>query len=750
MSRTIIVTTLAALVAAGAPAQQWTAEELVEHTKGFDQEALPLRLQQVSELLTHQQEAFAAMTARIHGDHREYLLKIDRLIGELSDARWSVREQAEQTLIEVGARAKEVLRQRIDAPATLEEGIRCSRVLDAINARGTEEEEREARLLRGLVTTTQYMQADERLLRALRSALGHTDPQIVGAAIRALGAHGGDDEATAVAQLLDWKGGIYRDEVLAALSRMPSPRALALCTGLVEDGDLTRAETCAMLAELRRRADAAPLLQRLRDSDDAMVAAAARMTLPASAPTRAQVVLTIAGRTSLGGTFAGFVADGTALEDAVPGLSPVLIGFQDSDILDFPAHTVQASDAVRVFLTQGSLVTGDLVAIDATTVRLRSPVFGVLDLPRASVQGIAVDPQVDRLVGASVEHDRVRLRTNDFVDGTIVGVADGKVRVLGNDGREQVLALGDVAGLLTTRPRTVEPDATVYARVDLTNGDRVIGFLAGSTRSHLLLAAPELGAAVVPIEQVSHVEIGVGGGAMWGFTLIADYSDNRIVEVDEQGREQLELKEVFGAWDAECLDNGHLLITEFSVSRVQEVDRKGNVIWSYDQLKNPYDADRLPNGNTLIADTFAMRVIEVTPEGGIAWKYDQEIRPFDCDRLPNGNTLIADVIKDRVIEVSPAGEIVWEVKGMNNVHDADRLPNGNTLITLRSRGAVIEVDRDGKVVWELTGLSSPSDADRLPNGHTLVAENTQVREFDRNKNVVWRQEMTWAVEVNRY
>jgi len=87
---------------------------------------------------------------------------------------------------------------------------------------------------------------------------------------------------------------------------------------------------------------------------------------------------------------------------------------------------------------------------------------------------------------------------------------------------------------------------------------------------------------------------------------------------------------------------------------------------------------------------------------------------------------------------------------MNNVHDADRLPNGNTLITLRSKGQVIEVDREGKVVWELNGLMSPSDADRLPNGNTLVAENNAVREFDRHGNVVWKKEMTWAVEANRY
>ena len=102
------------------------------------------------------------------------------------------------------------------------------------------------------------------------------------------------------------------------------------------------------------------------------------------------------------------------------------------------------------------------------------------------------------------------------------------------------------------------------------------------------------------------------------------------------------------------------------------------------------------------------------------------------------------------MEEITAGEIVWELKGMNNVHDADRLQNGNTLITLRSKGSVLEVDRDGTVVWELEALNSPSDADRLPNGHTLVSENGVVREFDRRKNVVWRREVNWAVEANRY
>ena len=43
------------------------------------------------------------------------------------------------------------------------------------------------------------------------------------------------------------------------------------------------------------------------------------------------------------------------------------------------------------------------------------------------------------------------------------------------------------------------------------------------------------------------MEIGVAGGALWGFTLIADYSDNRLVEVDEQGVAELGTGEVGAA-----------------------------------------------------------------------------------------------------------------------------------------------------------------------------------------------------------
>ena len=743
-----------ALVAAAStlPAQDWSDEQLVANAQGFQSESLVARIEQVGKLLAARNECFTAMVARIHGDHREYLLKIDRLLEELIDDRWEVREAAERSLVEVGGRARALIEQHRDEYTVLEQHMRCARILDALTAKGGEEEEREVRLLRGLVTTALYLDKEPRLLRALRSALGHTDPSVVDGAVRALGRLGGDDEVSPVEQMIAWKGGSHRQAALAAIARMPSPAAAALCRRWLLEEKLPIGDAMTVLRAMRgheRDGAFAVLLTELGKHEDPLLAAAARLTLPEAqhgTPAR----FSLPDPIEVDGEFRGMLGDSLRVGGAFAGLDEAELSFADCDTIDFPANALHPVTESRVFLGQGSLVVGQVLAIDKERVRIRSALFGDVSLPRKDVQGIALDPELDRLVGASPERDRVRLRSGEFLDGELIAGDPNQLQLVDRAGNKKMVARGDVAGVLFQRPRTLDVDATVYTRLDLTTGDRLIGFVCASNGEHIGVAVPSLGAAALPMNQVHRIEVGVGGGALWGFTLIADYSDNRIVEVDDQGRAVFAIEEVYGAWDAECLDSGNLLITEFSVSRVREVDRKGNDVWVFEELKNPYDADRLPNGNTLIADTFGGRVIEVTPTKEIVWSYGSEIRPFDCDRLANGNTLIADVLKDRVIEVSPSGEVVWQLTGLPHVHDADRLPNGNTLITLRNKGVVIEVDRDGKTVWELNGLSSPSDADRLPNGNTLVAENTRVREFDRRGNEVWRKEMTWAVEVNRY
>lgn len=752
---------LSTALAISLPGQDWTDDQLVKECSGFQSLNLTTQLEQVGRLVAAQAQAFTTIVARIHGDHREYQLKIDRLLEELCDPNWRVRESAERTLVEIGGRAIAVIQQRRDNYKVLEQHLRCARILEALDAKGDEQEERERKLLQGLVRTSLYLDSDDRLLRSLRSALGHTDTGIAGGAIRSIGKHGTDKEANAVALMVKFKSGLHRSIALSALARMKSGKALAHCRSLMfgspkegplEGVVLDRTELMRMICALRTRSDdsAKQLVTDLHKHSDPVIAQGASVVIPAATAPVEATILALPERVQVVGKLGNTYGDSFELEGGFAGVKVAELSLSDCSTIDFPKHEVKKTLDTTVFLNQGSRIAGTVLSIGPESLRLASPIFGELTISRKDIQGMAFDPELDRLIGASVDHDRLRLRGGKFLDGKIARIDAGKVILEAAGGKIHEIPVADVGGILFLRPRMTERDPISYTRLDLITGERLICFIAETSAEHVAVTVPLIGAKALPWSQIHRVEFGVGGGAMWGFTLIADYSDNRIVEVDDQGREVFVLEDIFGAWDAECLDNGNLLITEFSVSRVQEVNRKGETIWQFEDLKNPYDADRLANGNTLIADTFASRVIEVDKDGKIVWSFSQDIRPFDCDRLPNGNTLIADVLKDRVIEVSPDGEVVWEAKGLPNAHDADRLPNGNTLVTLRNKGTVMEIDRDGKIVFELSGLSSPSDADRLPNGNTIVAENTRVREFDRHGNEVWKKEMTWAVEVNRY
>jgi hypothetical protein len=738
---------------AGVRAQEWTEEKLQEAARGFQSDSLLVRLQQIGSLLPDQAKLYSVLVARIHGDHREYLLKVDLLLDDLAADRWQVREEAERALIEIGARARGMIQQRKESPAVLEQAFRCSRILDALEARGLELENQDMNLMRGLVATALYLPGEERLLRALRSALGHTDSTIVQAALRALGKHGGDDEAESVRQMLDWKGGVHRLVACSALARMKGQRAATICQELLQAGSLARVEQAAVFRALHARKDdlARNILVALsKHADPVVVALASLPALTEGGSAAARFTLPDRERSQIVGGFQGMHGESIAIQGAIEKLPVLELPFADCDSVDFPEHAPSPTTSPRVFLNQGSLLAGELLGIDETKIRMKSPWFGDIALDRKEVQGLALDPNLDRLVGASSDYDRVRLRSGDFLDGKIQVVNNAKMKFTRRDGSAMEIETGDIAGILLQRPRTSEADANLYTRFDLVTGERWIGYLGAATGSQVAMHLPGVGSAVLGVDRLTRMEFMVGGGAMWGFTLIVDYADNRVIEADDQGREIFVLEEALGPWDAECLDNGNILLTEYSVSRVREVDRKGNTVWAYENLKSPYDADRLANGNTLIADTYGGRVIEVDPKGEIVWSFDKDIRAFDVDRLSNGNTLIANNLRDSIIEVNPGGEVVWQINNLPGIHDADRLPNGNTLVTLRNKGLVQELDRDGKVVWELTGLSSPGDADRLPNGHTLVAENNRVREFDRRGNEVWSKPMSWAVEVNRY
>ena len=125
--------------------------------------------------------------------------------------------------------------------------------------------------------------------------------------------------------------------------------------------------------------------------------------------------------------------------------------------------------------------------------------------------------------------------------------------------------------------------------------------------------------------------------------------------------------------DADRLDNGNTIIADYRNHRVIEVNATGEIVWQYgtagtagsgaNQLWYPTDAERLSNNHTLISDHSNHRVIEVNEAKERVWQYgtsdvagsgaNELWNPTDAEQLSNGNMLICDKDNSRVIEVVP-------------------------------------------------------------------------------------------------
>ncbi|MBT3596651.1 MAG: hypothetical protein HN505_11835, partial [Verrucomicrobia bacterium] len=104
-----------------------------------------------------------------------------------------------------------------------------------------------------------------------------------------------------------------------------------------------------------------------------------------------------------------------------------------------------------------------------------------------------------------------------------------------------------------------------------------------------------------------------------------------------------------------------------------------------------------------------------------------------------------------VREYDMKGKVVWECHTGGEVYGAIRLDNGNTLIGNGSGHNVLEVNKEGQTVWsieenELPGIQLVwvTTVEELPNGNFMIgnchagAENPQIIEVTRNKEVVWK------------
>lgn len=250
-----------------------------------------------------------------------------------------------------------------------------------------------------------------------------------------------------------------------------------------------------------------------------------------------------------------------------------------------------------------------------------------------------------------------------------------------------------------------------------------------------------------------------------GNTLITDGGDwagfgSEVIEVNPDGRiVWMYDRGLIFAHSAKLTAQGHILISDTTNNRILEVDREGKTVWTSESWRGglgtlsdgsrfdyPNDAEETPEGRILVSDRNNDRILEFDREGRIFWVYDKLIRPHNADRLPSGNTLVADSDANRVKEIDPQGTVVWEYgdgsqKTLHWPRDADRLPNGNTLIADSKNHRIIEVDRKGKTVWAYytPTPSHPYEADPLPNGNILVSNQFfhAAVEIDRGGNAVW-------------
>ena len=222
---------------------------------------------------------------------------------------------------------------------------------------------------------------------------------------------------------------------------------------------------------------------------------------------------------------------------------------------------------------------------------------------------------------------------------------------------------------------------------------------------------------------------------------------------------------------------GNILIADQFNNRVIEIDRDGKIEWSFGLGPNDFsprsiigvnDAQRvgpftlmagtgtpagvIPQAPDGVADN---RVVLVNPAGHIVWQYGEFGQtgsgpnllgtPVQCTWLPNSHVLITDQANNRIIEVNLHKHIVWEYPGSNANPDdqlsgpnsAELLENGHILIADQGNSRALEVTRDDQIVQTLTAggsLNILAFASRLPNGDTLLndAGNARIVEVDTN------------------
>jgi HEAT repeat protein len=231
-----------------------------------------------------------------------------------------------------------------------------------------------------------------------------------------------------------------------------------------------------------------------------------------------------------------------------------------------------------------------------------------------------------------------------------------------------------------------------------------------------------------------------------GLTLVCDYDEGRVLELDRQGKVRWQITGLAGPNDAHILPGGRVLIAERNGRVVTERDRRGKIVWEHRARNNPIACQRLENGNTLVV-TWS-EIYEVTPTQEVVKKHSHRSGFRHAQQLPNGHLLYI-TSRGEVVELDGNWKPLRTITLSDHAHGAgywasiDPLPGDRFLIALGGAGRVLEIDSKGEVIWE-HAEHSPVFATRLRNGNTLISsfDGRYLVEVDHAGKEVAKHKMT--------
>jgi outer membrane protein assembly factor BamB len=280
----------------------------------------------------------------------------------------------------------------------------------------------------------------------------------------------------------------------------------------------------------------------------------------------------------------------------------------------------------------------------------------------------------------------------------------------------------------------------------------------------------------------SYLAAGSDPSVLPGPIVIADRGNNRLLEIDAQGRTVWEFPrpgdlapgQTFKVPDDVFFtpDGTQMVATQeddFVVTVIDVATHK--IVWRYgtpgtygqgpNQLWNPDDAIMLHDGRIIVADIKNCRIVFLVP--GVAAPQQQLGRTGHCSHrpgtrfaspngafpMPDGRIVLTEISGDWITAMTVTGSTSWSTHapGVSYPSDTNQVaPDRYLTVDYSNPGKIVEFDHLGRLLWQYaptgtSALNHPSLAEPLPNGDILATDddNNRVIVVDPITNrIVWQ------------